>query len=236
MNASALSTSSVPPRLVHFPLNRNIVIATGVVVFHVAVLWGLQNGLLRRAVEVVVPIKILSQIITPPAPSVAPPSPVPPAPLRQPVPRRSEPRPLPASLPAAIADPTPTPNAPTAVLAPQPATPPVAAPVPAAAAPPAAPAPSRIEPPSSNADYLQNPKPAYPPISKRLGEQGKVMLRVLIGADGAAKEAEISQSSGFERLDKAALSTVLKWRYLPGKRGGVPEAMWFNVPINFVLE
>jgi protein TonB len=90
--------------------------------------------------------------------------------------------------------------------------------------------------PSSNADYLQNPKPPYPALSKRLGEQGKVVVRVLIGTDGTAQQAEIRQSSGYERLDQAALGTVLRWHYVPGKRAGVPEAMWFNVPINFVLE
>lgn len=67
-------------------------------------------------------------------------------------------------------------------------------------------------------------------------EQGKVVVHVLIGADGVAQKGEVRQSSGFERLDQAALATALKWRYLPGKRGGVPEAMWFNVPIQFVLE
>jgi protein TonB len=93
-----------------------------------------------------------------------------------------------------------------------------------------------VELPSSDADYLQNPAPPYPPLSKRLGEQGKVLVRVLIGVDGTAQKADIKQSSGFERLDQSALSTVLHWRYVPGKRAGVPEAMWFNVPINFVLE
>ena len=63
-----------------------------------------------------------------------------------------------------------------------------------------------------------------------------MLVRVLIGVDGTAQKAEIRQSSGFERLDQSALNTVLKWRYVPGKRGGVAEAMWFNVPINFVLE
>jgi periplasmic protein TonB len=43
-------------------------------------------------------------------------------------------------------------------------------------------------------------------------------------------------SSGFQRLDDTAVQTVLRWRYVPGKRAGVPEAMWFNVPITFVLE
>jgi protein TonB len=123
------------------------------------------------------------------------------------------------------------------VTTPQPPAPPVAAPVaPAPPAPAPAPAPAKVELPSTNADYLQNPKPAYPPISKRLGEQGKVVVRVLIGADGSAQQAEIRQSSGYDRLDQAALQTVLKWRYVPGKRAGVAEAMWFNVPIHFVLE
>ena len=107
---------------------------------------------------------------------------------------------------------------------------------PAPTPPPAPAAAAKVELPSSDADYLQNPKPAYPPISKRLGEQGKVVVRVLIGVDGSAQQAEVRQSSGFERLDQAALATALKWRYAPGKRGGVAEAMWFNVPINFVLE
>ena len=94
----------------------------------------------------------------------------------------------------------------------------------------------KVELPSSDAQYLQNPKPNYPAMSKRMGEQGKVLVLVLIGADGLPQKAEIKQSSGFERLDKAALNTVMSWKYVPGKRGGVPEAMWFNVPINFVLE
>jgi protein TonB len=132
----------------------------------------------------------------------------------------------------------PAPNAPTGVIEPQPAAPPIAAPVAAmpAPAPVAAPAPAKVELPSTDADYLQNPKPAYPPMSKRLGEQGRILVRVLIGVDGTAKEAQLKQSSGFDRLDQAALDTVRKWRYVPGKRGGVPEAMWFTVPINFVLE
>jgi protein TonB len=106
----------------------------------------------------------------------------------------------------------------------------------ARAAPPAPPAPPRIDLPSSSADYLNNPRPPYPPLSKRLGEQGKVVVRVFIEVDGTASRAEVRQSSGFERLDQTALQTVLRWRYVPGKRAGVAEAMWFNVPISFVLE
>jgi protein TonB len=93
-----------------------------------------------------------------------------------------------------------------------------------------------LELPSSDADYLHNPKPAYPPMSRRLGEQGKVLVRVFIDASGQPQQAEVKQSSGFERLDQTALNTVLKWRYLPGKRNGTPEAMWLQVPLEFRLE
>ena len=216
------------------PMSRNAVIVTSVVVFHVAALWALQTGLLRRAVEVIVPAEVIAEFIEPPKPKVEPPPvPRPPVPVKQQVVKKAEVLP-PPPMPVAIADPTPAPNAPTGVVAPQPPAPPIPAPV--AAAPVAPPPPPKVELPSSDADYLQNPKPTYPPISKRLGEQGKVVVRVLIGVDGTAQRAEIRQSSGFDRLHQAALTTVQRWRYVPGKRGGVAEAMWFNVPINFVLE
>lgn len=90
--------------------------------------------------------------------------------------------------------------------------------------------------PSSAADYLNNPAAIYPAISQRLGEQGKVVIRVLITKDGSARQAEVLQSSGFDRLDQAALRAVMGWRYVPGQRAGVPQDMWFNVPINFALK
>jgi protein TonB len=213
---------------------RNLLIASSVVAFHAAALWALQSGLLRRAVEVIVPVTMLSEIVTPAEPKVEPPpAPRPP----EPVARKRPPAPAPAPRPVAQPDPAPSPRAITATAEPSPAPqPPVQAAVPAPAAAPAPPEPPKVQLPSSDADYLQNPKPAYPPISKRLGEQGKVVVRVLIAADGSAQQAEIRQSSGFDRLDQAALQTVLKWRYVPGKRAGVAEAMWFNVPIHFVLE
>jgi protein TonB len=193
-------------------MNRNVIIASSVVLFHVAALWVLQTGLLRRAVELVVPAEVLVEFMEPPAAKLVPRAPAPPKPA--PVKQAVAPAPVPVRS-----------------VAPPVVAPPAAAPV--AAAPPA---PARVELPSSDADYLQNPKPPYPVLSKRLGEQGKVVVRVLIGVDGTAQKAEIKQSSGFERLDQAALGTVLRWRYVPGKRAGVPETMWFNVPINFVLE
>ena len=87
-----------------------------------------------------------------------------------------------------------------------------------------------------DAAYLNNPKPSYHAISKRMGEQGKVVLRVLIGTDGVPQKVEVNKSSGFDRLDRQAQDAVMRWRFVPGKRNGVPEAMWNLVPVNFVLE
>ena len=53
---------------------------------------------------------------------------------------------------------------------------------------------------------------------------------------GMQKRPAVFTDRSIERLDRAAIHTVRKWRYVPGKRNGVAEAMWFNVPINFVLE
>lgn len=105
----------------------------------------------------------------------------------------------------------------------------------AAAAVATLPTKPKVELPSSNADYLNNPAPPYPPVSKRLREQGIVLLRVLVSAEGDAMQVELRQSSGFERLDTVANETVKRWKFVPGKRDGVAEAMWVNVPIVFEL-
>lgn len=90
--------------------------------------------------------------------------------------------------------------------------------------------------PVTHAAYLNNPHPAYPRQSKRLGEQGSVLLLVEIDVDGSASQVKIQQSSGHARLDRAALETVIKWRFIAGKKAGVPQKMWVNIPINFVLK
>lgn len=91
-------------------------------------------------------------------------------------------------------------------------------------------------PPSQSASYLNNPPPPYPPMSKRLGEQGRVVVRVYIDEQGVPKEALLEVKSGYSRLDQAALQAVMSWRYVPAKRAGVPLAMWFNVPVTFDLK
>ena len=108
------------------------------------------------------------------------------------------------------------------------------APVVAAAVAP--PAPPKLELPSSDADYLNNPKPAYPIISKRLHEEGTVVISVLVGVDGRPQNGDIKKSSGFDRLDQAAYEAVMKWRFVPGKRNGVVTAMPYDVPVKFNLK
>jgi len=102
-------------------------------------------------------------------------------------------------------------------------------------APPALAPFTKVEMPSSTAEHLHNPAPEYPRKSAAYGEQGQVMVRVFIGADGVPQKVELQTSSGFARLDKAGMDSVMRWRYVPGKRGGVAEAMWFLQPIIFKL-
>ena len=85
-------------------------------------------------------------------------------------------------------------------------------------------------------NYLSNPAPIYPPASLRNGEQGTVLLRVHVSADGRALSVEIEKSSGFARLDASALETVRSWTFVPAKKGGEPVDSWVDVPVIFSLK
>lgn len=93
-----------------------------------------------------------------------------------------------------------------------------------------------VEPPKFNLAYLDNPAPSYPVFAKRAREQGKVFLRVQVDAAGQVTGIEIHQSSGHERLDKAALAAVRQWRFVPARRGDRAVAGVALVPITFQLE
>jgi protein TonB len=88
-------------------------------------------------------------------------------------------------------------------------------------------------PPDFNVAYFSNPKPEYPPLSLKLREQGLVMLRVHVTEGGRAGEVTLLTSSGFERLDKAAINAVKRWRFRPAQRAGTPVASWVHVPVKF---
>jgi protein TonB len=84
--------------------------------------------------------------------------------------------------------------------------------------------------------YLRNPKPSYPNLSRRLSEQGTVFLRVFVNATGDATRVDLKESSGYPRLDKAALDAVEGWKFVPAKKGDHAIAAWVVVPIKFSLK
>lgn len=85
-------------------------------------------------------------------------------------------------------------------------------------------------------DYLNNPKPAYPPMSRRLREEGVVLLKVNVRADGSVANALVEKRSGSQRLDEAALDAVRRWRFVPARRGNDAIDSWVLVPIEFALQ
>jgi len=111
----------------------------------------------------------------------------------------------------------------------------VAPPAPAADATPAMPAPA-ITPVRFEAAYLHNPRPDYPPLSRRLGEEGKVLLRVRVSREGQPAAVDLEKSSNFERLDDAARQVVSHWRFVPARRGDEAIDATVIVPIIFRLD
>lgn len=182
-------------------------------------------------------LTLLGAPLPPPAPPVLevallPAAPVPPlpaaprpAPALRPVPR-TEARARPVAVPAPA--PSPAPAAPTPAA-------PAPAPVAEAAAAPA-PAEPVVTPPRLDASYRGNAMPAYPTLSRRLGEEGTVLLRLFVKEDGTVGEVELRRSSGFSRLDQAAIETVRRWRLIPARRGSEPFATWYTLPLEFNLE
>jgi protein TonB len=126
--------------------------------------------------------------------------------------------------------PRPKPKAPvvvTTVKSPEP-TPPVAtapaAPAPVVAAPPRAPV--RVQP---RLDLARSREPEYPSTSRRLGEQGSLIVQVLVEPDGRPSDVKLIESSGFSRLDQAALTGIRSsYRFLPGTVDGTPAPQWFT--------
>ena len=89
--------------------------------------------------------------------------------------------------------------------------------------------------PRFDASYLDNPAPTYPSLSRRLREEGQVMLRVFVSVDGLPDKIELRQSSGFLRLDTAAQEIVQRWRFIPARLGEERISAWVLVPISFSL-
>ena len=171
------------------------------------------------------PVQTQPPAAQPPPPTATPPAPKPPQSQRRPAPKA-------AVVKQAVRNPVPVePNQPV---------PPAIAPS-TLAAPPTAPATAATPPvetvtePRFDAAYLNNPTPAYPSLSRRLREQGRVLMRVYVDPQGAPAQVELRQSSGYPRLDSAAEAAVRRWRFVPARQGSDAIGAWVLVPISFSL-
>jgi protein TonB len=179
-----------------------------VIGLHVAFFYALQSGLLHQAVKAVMPKEIqVSLISEEPAPK---PQPAPPKAV--PIVKKTTPRPTPAP----VVTRTPSPRAITEEVTPpkESQEPPsaVASPAPAAPAAPATPATPKMV---SGIEYIERPNPVVPAASVRMGEEGIVNFKVLVNIKGKAEKVDIIKSSGFPRLDDAAVNAVKRALFKP---------------------
>jgi TonB family protein len=87
-----------------------------------------------------------------------------------------------------------------------------------------------------DAAYLNNQAPPYPSMSRSLQEEGEILLEVEIDALGKVSNIKIEKSSGFKRLDSAALKAVKNWQFVAAKKNNQSIASKVQIPINFILE
>ena len=221
--SSAYSERPSAPR---DPAARYAGIAVTILVHVMLIGASLQYAPVRRALAAAKPITVsiipLSQPLSnpPPKPKVVFPERAARSQAPTPVEKVPEPLPIVAESPATppvtvpIAEPSPAPFAQAAIAA----------------------EPPPIIPPRFNADYLQNPAPAYPPRARRMHEQGKVLIRVLVSVDGLPERIELKASSGHARLDQSALEAIRGWKFVPARQGSEKVAAWVVVPITFSLD
>jgi len=191
-------------------LNRRIVAFFILVLLHVALLWGLANGLAHKAIALLAPPIEVENIEEMKKEDKEPPPPPP---------KMEIPPPFVPAPDIAIEAPIQT----TAIQVTRQEAPPP---------PPPPPAP-RTQPKQDPRHPFS--KPEFPPTSRRLGEEGTVVLLLLVTEDGRIADAKVDKSSGFPRLDDAALRESKRWRAIPGKEGDKPIASWGRFAITFRL-
>ena len=89
--------------------------------------------------------------------------------------------------------------------------------------------------PAQDLKVTKRSEPVYPAASRRAGEEGTVRLRILVDERGMPREVQLAQSSGFDRLDQAAMDAVRKWRFAAATNGSQPVTAWTNVAVTFRL-
>lgn len=223
-------TRTPPSSVDELPPAQTRAVVLAIIALHGLAGWGLlQVEPVRAALAQAAPM--MANLLAPPAPEPPPPAPEPPRPAsKKPPPPApviaAAPSPTPAPFVVPEAPPEPVPPAP-----PEPVEPVVAAPP----APPAPPPPPKEIPPAA-IQYLEPPSPSYPRLSRQLAESGLVVVRVFVDVDGLPRTVQVAQSSGFVRLDEAALEGVRRARFKPYVENGRPTAGWARIPIPFELE
>lgn len=207
---------------------------TGILLMHVAFFYALNSGLVFKPTPII-PKEVVVSFITPERPAE------PPKPQAQPAPPKTVPVVKKAAppLPVPVVNNTPSEKAITAPPTPPAPPTPVVTPAPVApATPPAPPAPPALPKTiSSGLEYLRPPpEDIYPPAARRLGEEGKVMLRVLVNEKGHIERVEIQKSSGSPRLDEAARQAMLRVLFKPYIEDGKPLAVYTLIPFLFQLD
>jgi protein TonB len=222
-----------------------------IILLHIGFVYGLLNGWFYQTEQALpkaeqgLPKEIFVSLITadstpePMLPEPMPPEPQPPKPV--PVVKQTiTPPPVipvinkPLSEQAITTPPVPPqPPAPPQPAVVAPPTEPVP-PAPAMSAPP--PPPSQPKTVSTGVEYLQAPAPEYPPIARRMGEEGRVTLRVLVNENGRPTRVDVQKTSGSSRLDEAARQAVLHAMFKPHIEDGKAISVYAIVPITFHLD
>jgi protein TonB len=200
-----------------------------VIAIHAVLFYLISSGLLHRMAEVALPQAVMVTFVAPPPP----PKPAPPAAPKLVSVATVRPP------PRVVVPPTPIVQVPVqnTITASPPAAP-VASEAPAApmvvAVPPAPPAagPKTI---SSGVEYIQAPQPVYPTMSKRMGEQGKVVLLILVNEKGMPDQVKVQSSSGSTRLDEAGRQAALRAVFKPHVEDGRAVSVYVIVPLTFQL-
>lgn len=205
---SYAAQQSSPPRIAGIAL---------AVAIHIGLLYALIAGLAYRTVQVT-PVPIETKIIQQTPEEKA--TPPPPLPTFKPPPPPFVPPPE-----VKIATPPPVPAQSTAITNVTPVR------------PPAPPPPHEAVTVQPHIDLAASHPPEYPPVSRRLGEEGTVVLEVMVGADGRANDVKVVQSSGFPRLDQAAIDGVKgNYRFAPGTLDGKPQSMRYTFKFTWKLQ
>lgn len=199
-----------------------------VLAIHALLFYFMYSGMLTRMVDAAIPQAVLVTFVAPPPPKAQPPA-------------------APKTVPLATLTPPVLPQVPLPVV--QVAVQNVvtvsqaAVPVEKAAAPvekavasaPPAPVSSTPKTITTGIEYILPPQQVYPPMSKRMGEQGIVVLRILVGENGKPNQVQVQTSSGFNRLDDAGRQAGLRVLFKPHFEDGRAVPVYVILPLNYQL-